>query len=447
MQQVRADARAWAVLGRNWYIALRAHADLVVAGMLLLLLSGCEGQGFAPISPEMIAQSTPTAAATSTIDLAAASTNRLLVIGEDGNLFTIRPDGSAPFTLTTDANVGRAYLQATWSSTGERIAWTVIERASDGLHSALLTARADGSDLTRIETSFPPFYLYWSPDDTKVAYLSNWLGKRGQTIALRIVNVAGGGADVTTIGWGQPFYFAWSPTGEQLITHAANRRVALVTLATGEMTVLTDSSANFAVPQWNAAANKLVYVTNSAGAPRLVLTDVEGENEQLVANVKQDNTVSFGLNSTGAKLAFIETSALIGFNSFGPLFLYDLEQDEYEQLATEPVVAFFWSPDGQSLLFLTAEAEPRHPWLRINIWDGATVRQYNRFIPSGTFLRDYLRFADQYMQSMRFWAPDSSAFVYAGQSEDGAMGVWVQALDDDSPHRVAEGVLATWSPR
>ena len=63
-------------------------------------------------------------------------------------------------------------------------------------------------------------------------------------------------------------------------------------------------------------------------------------------------------------------------------------------------------------------------------------------------LLEYLRFFDQYAQSMTLWAPDSSAFTYAGVSESGEDGIWVQSLAEGAAAvRVAPGVMATWSPR
>jgi len=416
---------------------------LIACLILLSLLNGCTSADLARLLATPIAP-----APANSLDPALASRNRLLVQSADGNLFTISPDGTARFNLTTDAGRNRAYTQATWSSSGERIGWTVLEQTAAGLQSTLVTSRADGSERTQAETLFPPFYLYWSPDDSKLAYLSNWLGEQGQTLALQLVDIAGGGDEATTIGIGQPLYFSWSPTSEKLITHTANQHVALVTLASGDVQVLTEASANFAAPQWSTTGEQLLFVTDEENVPQLVLTDANGENPQFITNLSREDAVSFSLNSSGTRLAYIETSDLIGFNAFGPLFLYDLAKEEFTQLSDGPVLAFFWSPDGQALFFLSAEAEPGRAWLRVNVWDGDQVRQYERFIPSTVFLRDYLRFADQYMQSLRFWAPDSSALVYAGQGEDGTRGIWVQSITGDIPAQlVTEGILATWSPR
>ncbi len=416
-----------------------------------------------------------------TLDLATASTNRLLVQGIDGNLFTIAPDGTARLELTDDASRGWIYTQPTWSATGQRVAWSAIQRAGGDNRSALMTASADGTERTRTATLFPAFYLYWSPDDSAVAYLSNWLSDDGPSIALQVVDVAGGGERAAIVDVGQPYYFSWSADSQRAIAHVNNQQVKLLdmvptTTERAEPRVLVDGSANFAAPQWFAAAdstnepsttnnadttdnssttndeqnagNQLLYVIDDANTAQLVLGDAGGEEQEFITYLSRQDFVSFNMNATGSQIAYIETTEMIGFNSFGPLFVYSLEDEIFEQLSTAPTVAFFWSPAGDALLFLTVELAFDRPWLRINIWDGEEVRQYERFIPSPSFLRDYLRFADQYMQSMRFWSPDGSAVVYTGQAENGSSGIWVQPIQGDAmPELVAAGTFATWSPR
>lgn len=427
---------------RSQKIAGKQLLPLLIA---LFLLVGCSN---ADLARFLITPAAPTAATSTTMDPALASRNRLLVEGIDGNLFTINPDGTARLDLTTDASRTRTYSQATWSTTGERLGWVRFEATTAGGRSALITSRADGSDRSEAETSFAPFYLYWSPDDSKLAYLSNWISEGSQTIALQLLDVANGNADTALVGTGQPFYFSWAPGGKQMVTHIANEQVALLAVADGALQPLSDAATNFAAPQWSATGDQLLYATTVDTIPQLVLTDAAGENATLVTTLSRTDTVSFSLNRQGTRLAYVETSDQVGFSAFGPLFLYDLTAEEFTQLSDGPVLAFAWSPDGEALFFLSAEVAGDRIWLRVNIWDGDQVRPFARFVPSPVFVRNYLPFADQYMQSLRFWSPDSRAVVYAGQSETGEGGIWVQPIQDDAPAQlVADGLFATWSPK
>jgi len=426
-------------------------------GALLLIagLSGCtviapiaELAGRQVVARRQLAPS----AATAPIDLADASSNRLLVTGVDGNLFTVKPDGSGRFALTTDAGVGRLYSQPTWSATGARIGWTKLERRDGELISSLVTSKANGAEPTSLETLFPPFYLYWSPDDRQLAYLSNWLDDSGPTIALQSADIAGGGTGSKILGTGQPFYFSWAPDGNRLIAHVGSQQVVLIDTTVDttkrEPLLVEEGSANFAAPQWLSTTDQFLYVTADERTAQLLLTDAAGAAPERLTYLTRQDQISFGLNATGSHIAYIETSAELGFNAFGPLFLYDRNTGSFAQVSTAPTVAFFWSPDGSALFFLTVEAETDQIWLRVNVWEEAGVRQYARFIPSIAYLRDYLPFADQYMQSLRFWAPDSRALVYTGQAEDGTAGVWVQEITGEAaPQLVAAGTFATWSPR
>ena len=116
-------------------------------------------------------------------------------------------------------------------------------------------------------------------------------------------------------------------------------------------------------------------------------------------------------------------------------------------MATAYSPAFFWSPDGTKLLSMSPEVDERL-WFRWNVWEDGSSFVTGRFVPSLELSRDYLPFFEQHAQSMTLWSPDGSAFVYAGEDESRGSGVWIQpAKPEAAPVRVADGVVAFWSPR
>ncbi len=130
-----------------------------------------------------------------------------------------------------------------------------------------------------------------------------------------------------------------------------------------------------------------------------------------------------------------------------PLSVIDRKTGSIEEVAPDITPAFFWSPDGSRLLYLFPETLPDRVWFRWGVWDGESAFTTARFAPSEVFARDYLSFFEQYAQSMSLWAPDGSAFAYAGSNESGETGVWIQpARAGAEPVRVSDGVFATWSP-
>lgn len=389
----------------------------------------------------------------------AAPVNRIVVQGADGSLYTISPDGADRVALTDQGAELHVFRQPAWSPDASRIAWVEIEGTDAGLRSALVTSRADGSDATRADTGdTPPFYLAWSPDGARLAALGG--GERG--LSLRTVDIAQDGRAATVIAQGQPLYFAWSPDGGRLITHLNDAQVSLLD-PNGTATELDPEAASFGAPDWLVDGAAFVYAQRVADRDKLVLADPSGAILRDLADV--EGAASFSISPDGSRVAFVDTREFAPTAAFGPLTLADLQGDAAPRVIDEgPVIAFFWSPAGDKLAYLTigdhAEQGPRaslsptleanhlNLWLQWNVWDGAAAFELSQFRPSDTFLVDYLRFFDQYARSMTPWSPDGSAFVYAGDSEDEIPGVWLQpAYANNQPVRLGDGVYAAWSPR
>jgi hypothetical protein len=127
------------------------------------------------------------------------------------------------------------------------------------------------------------------------------------------------------------------------------------------------------------------------------------------------------------------------------LVVIDLEGAEFTEVAMARAVAWFWSPAGDRLLYSTQVEVDGATRLQWHTWDGSKSTSYRTFLPTGVFGRDYLAFFDQYARSHSFWAPDGSAFVYAGGTDLTNRGIWVQPVSDAPPVRVALGELAMWS--
>lgn len=416
-----------------------------VTALLSLLLGGCAAVdavagGFVARVP-LTARSSQPGSAAPVLSVDELSRNRILGIDRSGNLFTMDADGGNRFAITTDATASRVYSQPTWSPDGSHIAFAQVINLQS---SQLIVVGADGSQRRVLDVPFAPFFFFWNPQGSELAYLSNWIEGRQTSISLNVVALDGDTLSYNTVSIGQPLYFSWSPAGDQILTHSGNREVALTNLD-GSRIVLADPSSNFATPQWLGDGQHLLYGVNEAGYQQIVLADLTGNVEQKIAF---NGAASFHVNAAGDKLAFVDTAQSIGTNTFGPLYVLDLKEGVYRQLSSRPAVYFAWSPDGEALLYMTMEPYRGLTWLHPYVWRAEGTADLSRFRPSNLFFNQYLRFGDQYAQSHRYWSPDSRNIVFSGIGEDGRSGIWVQAADgQDEPSLVAPGFYATWSPR
>jgi len=378
-------------------------------------------------------------------------------LGDDGNIYIVRPDGGERRALSSDAGPAHLYRQPTWSPLGDRVAW--VEATSDGngvKSSSLHIRRTDGSGDIQVATTAPAFYLFWSPDGNRLASLAN--GSQGLDLAL--FDPSNGGNPIRVLDQGAPLYFSWAPDGRRLLTHVGSDHLGLLALD-GTQSALASQPAGFAAPRWGPDGASLVYAIVADGEQRLVLADLKGVAQRNLASFK--GNLSFGLRPDGQQVAYVDTVLPAPTAAFGPLSLTGVASGPVQQISEGPVLAFFWSPDGNYLLYLVLDQTGAPPnalkvsfrvqqdqpiWTSWHVWDGQRSVSFGRFVPSQTMLLEYLRFFDQYAQSMTLWAPDSSAFTYAGASASGEDGIWVQPRAEAAAAvRVGSGVMATWSPR
>jgi TolB protein len=408
-----------------------------------LILAGCD-------SAEMARQFDAYRVQAQQSAVAAEPGNRLLVQGLDGNIYTMRPDGSQVIALTREASATRQFMQPTWSPMGDEIVYTDILVQEGALENSVVIAMHDGSERTEYAAPYAPFYYSWSPDGQRLAYLSNWMTLNEPSIALRLLDRASDAPEeIRTLAEGQPLYFSWSPDGLEMITHIDGERIEVQHVDGNRRAVLSPDvipSPAFPAPQWSDDGSRLLYAITSPTGHQLVAANAGGEIVQEITDFEEQ--ISFGLSPDGERVAYVLTPNDVAFAGFGPLYVTELETNRTRELSAAPVMAFFWSPDGQKLAYLAVEQRGETIRLRWLVWDGSRSTPYAWVLPTRIFLERYLTFFDQYARSMSIWSPDSSAFVYAATDEANRTGIWVQRLEEGAEaHYVARGVFASWSPR
>ncbi len=355
--------------------------------------------------------------------------DRLVVLHDDGNLVTLGPDGGDLLQLTTDASVALVVQQPVPSPDGRFVAWVEIQ----GTASSVVIESRDGAVRHQVDLRFAPFYLQWDPTSSKIAYLGNV----NASVGLGVIEHAVDAPTDHPVGGGRPLYISWSPDGTHLLVHVGSNQLGRTNLTDG-LAPVGELPGTFQAPVW-LPDGRLAYVARHGGQQQLV---VAGGGRRLVVATFRGG-VLFEASPDGKRLAYRLDRP--GGSQEG-VFVADIDSGRSTLVTRRRTSAFFWSPKGDALLLMTVEprAAVRHTH-RWWIWDGRTRSVSKPFLPSPTFFESYVPFFDQYAQALTPWAPDGSAFAFAGLMGTHA-GIWVQPADGAKATLVTDGGFVAWSP-
>ena len=355
--------------------------------------------------------------------------------GRIGDAQVIEADGSHPTVLAGSDPDVTLVRQPTWSRDGTRIAWVGLD--ADGTSATVMTAAPDGTQTTQTSVAAAPFYLSWDPTSARIVYLG---GSATADIELGLVDVAA--STTSPIDSGSPFYFSWAPQGKQLLVHVGTDRLDRLAID-GTFTPLGDRPGRFNVPVWTADGRTLFYVSEAGGRQRLVANDVATDRREVLARF--DGGITFVVSPDGERVAYqvIRDGPALAV----PLSVIDRESGTTRRVATEYSPAFFWSPDGTKLLSLRPEVEERLVF-RWNVWeDGIVV--LDRAVRSEPRAQPRLPPVLRAVRAEHDPLVAGRERVRLRRTTGGVGGVGhLDPAGDDriSPVRVADGVVASWSP-
>lgn len=414
------------------------RALLATISLIAALLTACTATG----EPDRDTLPDARTIATEESVVEIASPGRLLVLGTENEITTMRPDGSDAVTLAgQDPDIERT--QPTWSPDGSRVAWT--ERRADQ-ETFLLVADSDGGNVIEWPSPLLAVYIAWSPDGEHLALT----GSQGTGDLL--LAIAGPDGDIEVIDQGAPVYFDWAPDGTEVLARVSGRFEYLAIDGSGRETVPVTGEFRLGA---HVAGSVLLGNGRDVGEA-LALANRQGEIEREL--LRYAAPMAFVADETGSRVAVMsrgspESQALSRLDETDlpiidaeRLVVVSTSDGDLEEVSQARNIAWFWSPDGRVLLYSTVGAADGFERLQWHIWDGAETKSYRPFSPTGLFGRDYLAYFDQFALSISLWAPDGSAFAYAGGSSLEDAGIWVQEVTGGDPVRISPGEVALWSP-
>ncbi len=419
-------------------MSIRRNPALLLL-VLALLLVACRGPAQEPsptASPTEEPSPTPTAEPT--------ASNRIAYVDHDFRIFTINPDGSDERQLTSE---GGMYSWPGWSPDGSGLVFSSFSEELLGPDKALYTVDHGGADEVQIfenPAGVPPaigprapHYSLWSPNGEHIAFLSMHDGE----LTLYLVEASGTG-DAVRIAGGAPLYVSWSPDSHSLLIHLQGDLFRADIDAPERLLDLRATSGGYRAASWSPRSNIAAFLNSQS----LYVARADGSRRRELSSAIGD--AAFLWSPRGDQLALGQS-----FNADDPfleeLRLIDAVSEEETVLVQRPIVAFFWSPDGSKIAYVSLnDAGENLQWRVIDVATGVD-RELVDFIPSSDQLTWYA-FFDQYAQSHRVWSPDSKSLLFAGVLAGEDRGtqsrIYVLSLEERQPVRaIASGSLATWS--
>jgi TolB protein len=298
-----------------------------------------------------------------------------------------------------------------------------------------------------------PVYLYWAPDSRHLSALV----QRADSLVLYLLD-AEGLEPARTLLVGNPLYWSWASDGQRLAIHVGGDAhtgpdawIGVLHLD-GAEDRFADPPGEFRAPAWSADGERLAYAV------------LEGEQSVLVVREQRGHVSRVASGPTELAFTWAPGGDWLAFSSrltdtpgvYEGLEVARPEGGDRRRLAEDPIVAFYWAPDGSRLAYLRLDTRAQALGWSVVGLDGRAARSLASFTPSDDFAFQ-LAFFDQYAQSTSVWSPDGRRLLYgsdaSGQRRNGStVSEHISVLDVDGaeaqarPAQVARGGLAVWSP-
>src|SRR5262245_54992489 len=303
---------------------------------------------------------------------------RLVAIGPDKSVRLLGQDGER--VLASDANDADTlnFAYPTPAPDGRRIAYVTVDENGAAIQHLNLTS-GERRELYRSKENFP-YALAWSPDREYLVFLA------GNPLTLPLVQTDGP-KPAQPAAKGQAYYFAWRPDSSVLLLHvgghSAEKGQMLIYQAGAEQSsALLSDPGFFQAPAWAIDGQHFFYAAQPPIAKsQPELDDISSNIVRVTADGKEPTTLVEEKKAylwmvrgpTSDQIAYVARA--LDKPEAGVLKLVDGAGGAARTLsrAEQNVTAFFWSPDGTRIAYLTFDDtdRPELSWHVLDVAGGA----------------------------------------------------------------------------
>lgn len=246
----------------------------------------------------------------------------------------------------------------------------------------IYTAEPDGTDANQITSSNTDLFPKWSPDGTKIAFIS----LRDGTYEIYVMDADGSNQTRLTTSSGLMTQFHqypdWSPDGSKILYTDANlsavtSKIAVMDADGSNKVELTDGSYIDTFPTWSPDGTKILFTSNrdeaDPGLSELYTMDPDGSNVTRITN-RAGADMYGSWSPDGSKIIFSSDEGG-GYN------LYTVNPDGSGLSALMSLAAneearsgAYWSPDGSKIIFTLTIDEGLETRLKIMDSNGSNIQ-------------------------------------------------------------------------
>ncbi len=341
--------------------------------------------------------------------------SRIAIVSSDDRVRVVSPDVlGEPYMAISPSEHRCAW--PIWSPSGEELMYSAYPAAGSNGHGTFrVISPHPGEPATVIYTNEPgtdaiaqhtPHYLMWSPDGSKIALIAQTLSAG---MSLMVASADGTGTPLRLID-GAPMYFCWSKDSEYIFVHVRELHY-LIRLSDPEPAQVPVMSMRYQAPSVSAHDGRIAMCGEMSETEQAIVVATIQGGAEIVGEV--EGPVSLSWRPGRGQLA-VASGLNRGNGYYDRLALLDADSTAERTLIEEPILCFFWSPDGSKIAYITPseEAEGSVRWAVLNLESDETTYLMD-FLPSREQLTMFM-FFDQYAQSHQLWSPDGSRILFAG---------------------------------